>query len=392
MTKRDLYIKAVASATWWERPAGWLPMPNITASDNKFAGLYAVWEEDVDNNTITIDVGAGLTINYGDGTVISSIAGTNTHNYDYATISGAVLVSSYGRNYKMVMVEVDLTGVITMSLNQIISGRPNRPTGWLDILASGSNLRIINISGLGFAKYLERFRVLNMSATGVNVSSAFANLSSIRVVDYPLLTNGIAFNGTFLNSSDIRDSNGNPLNITGASGFDFRTFATTSGLTKIGNIDYPTATLSAPNGSFVNSQIQEIGNINMPSMTSFLTFLSFCQIKKIGTITVTTALVNISQMLRTCRNIREVVFIGDMSGVTNTFNAFENTNSLTRLILPNITVGFDIRASRVTGTNLQDLFTSLGTAAGAQTITLPNFTSAEDTTIATGKGYTIAYA
>jgi hypothetical protein len=81
-----------------------------------------------------------------------------------------------------------------------------------------------------------------------------------------------------------------------------------------------------------------------------------------------------------------------LEGVTDTTNTFLENRSLRRLILPNLTIGFDIRATQITGQNLQDLFTSLGTASGAQIITLPTFTTGEDTTTATGKGYTIAYA
>ena len=66
--------------------------------------------------------------------------------------------------------------------------------------------------------------------------------------------------------------------------------------------------------------------------------------------------------------------------------------NLERLITPNLTIGIDVSDTSLTGQNLQDWFTSLGTASGSQTITLPLFTSGEPTAIATGKGYTIAYA
>jgi hypothetical protein len=112
----------------------------------------------------------------------------------------------------------------------------------------------------------------------------------------------------------------------------------------------------------------------------------------VGDITVTTDLTNISSLARYSRSIRRIVFVGDLSNVTDIANAFQLTSSLLKLILPNLTIGFDISYTAMSGTPLQDLFTSLGNANGAQTLTLAAFTIGQSTTIATNKGYTIAYA
>jgi hypothetical protein len=110
-----------------------------------------------------------------------------------------------------------------------------------------------------------------------------------------------------------------------------------------------------------------------------------------GTLTTSSSLTNISQAFYFCKLLNEIELTECVS-ITNTTNAFAGCPALRRLVLPNLTRGFNISETQITGTNLQDLFTSLGTASGAQTITLPTFTTGEDTTIATGKGYTIAYA
>ena len=65
--------------------------------------------------------------------------------------------------------------------------------------------------------------------------------------------------------------------------------------------------------------------------------------------------------------------------------------NLKELILPSFRVGFSIANSNMDADALDAMFTSLGTANGAQTITITGNPGAAtcDTTIATGKGFTI---
>ena len=121
-------------------------------------------------------------------------------------------------------------------------------------------------------------------------------------------------------------------------------------------------------------------------------FIQSYTIRSIGTITVGAALTNIFRFALNAFSLQGVEFSGNMSNVTNTTSAFGGCYNLERLITPNLTVGIDVSDTSLTGQNLQDWFTSLGTASGSQTLTLPLFTSGEPTAIATGKGYTIAYA
>ena len=115
-----------------------------------------MFENDPLGNTITIDTLAGLNIDWGDGNIVTSVLGVNTHVYNYATISGAVLTSFDGRNYKQVIVSHDITGVTDVGLEDSPIGK-NRTTGWLDIICGGSSLtRDLRVSGNIATRYRYR--------------------------------------------------------------------------------------------------------------------------------------------------------------------------------------------------------------------------------------------
>ena len=68
--------------------------------------------------------------------------------------------------------------------------------------------------------------------------------------------------------------------------------------------------------------------------------------------------------------------------------------SLRRLVTPGITAGFALLYGAMQAQELNALFTSLGTASGAQTIDIRNQPGSAtcDTSIATAKGYTVLTA
>jgi hypothetical protein len=303
-----------------------------------------------------------------------------------------------GTNYKMVVVDCDITGTLNLFLNQNITGRSQRVTGWLDIVAAGSSLESVRVSdntaqvNRGFAMFLERLLILEMNTSGTPILTELLNsLPRIKVLEYPMLDVLTNFTRLFNLSGDFRDSQGQPISINNTvfTGSLIATFSISS-ITELGDLIVPNATSSG--STFVFSKIKKVGNIDLSLVNTLVLFFGSSDLQKAGTITVGTNLTSLDRAFQNVYNLRRLVFAGDMSSVTNTNLTFQNDWGLQELILPNLTVGFDIRWTAVSGQALQDLFTSLGTASGTQTITLPNFTSGEDTSIATGKGYTIAYA
>jgi len=376
---------------FWIRNPDWLTLPVINVGDERFVGLYAVFENDVDDNTITIDIDvAGNDIDYGDGTTVTSVNGTNTHTYTYATVTGAVVQTPQGSNYKMVIVDVDLTGVTDMLLDIAVGAHSFRSTGWLDISAASPTLNRIDLAGDAVPFLLERFVVEEMNLNSTYRAQPVRGCNMLKIYDYPLLNSSYSANGLFEDAAQggIRDKNNNPIEINNPMGADFRVFCRFSGVDKLGDINLPNALVDF---MFYFSNISEIGNMYFDGVGATDRMFQNSRIRKVGTIQVSSALTNIFRMFFIV-TLEEIIFTGDMSGVTNTLDAFDRNPALKRLLMPLISVGFDISGNSIAGAPLQDLFTSLGNANGAQTITLPNFTSGESTTIATNKGYTIAYA
>jgi hypothetical protein len=390
LTVNNVVGNDVTLNSWWQRNPLWPDLPVINVGDERFVGLYAVFEDDVDDNTITIDVGSGQSIDYGDGTSITSSAGTNTHTYTYATVTGAVVQTPQGSNYKMVIVDVDLTGVTDMLLDQAVGAHSFRSTGWLDISAASSTLNRIDLAGDAVPFLLERFVVEEMNLNSNDIARAVRGCNMLKIYDYPLLNSTNIANGLFEDAAQggIRDKNNNPIEINNPTGGDFRVFCRFSGVDKLGDINLPNAWVDF---MFQFSNISEIGNMYFDGVGNTNRMFLNSRIRKVGTIQVSSALTSIFRMFFFV-TLEEIIFTGDMSGVTNTGGAFDINSALKRLLMPLMSVGFDISDSSISGTPLQDLFTSLGNANGAQTITLPNFTIGQSTTIATNKGYTIAYA
>ena len=119
----------VPNSNQWLRPSEWLDLPEVSQGDNVFYGLYAVFENDPLGNTITIDTSAGLNIDWGDGNSVTSVLGVNTHVYNYATISGAILTSFDGRNYKQVIVSHDNYGCYGRGLGRFSDSK--KPYYWM---------------------------------------------------------------------------------------------------------------------------------------------------------------------------------------------------------------------------------------------------------------------
>ena len=110
----------------------------------------------------------------------------------------------------------------------------------------------------------------------------------------------------------------------------------------------------------------------------------------------TSNVTNMGNMFHSCSSLVEVE-LTDCSKVTNSNNMFgttsasTHTTSLERLILPGMTRGFNLLNTNMGASALNDLFHSLGTASGSQTINITGAPGAAecDKSIATTKGWTI---
>lgn len=409
---RDLFVKLnganagtydgvntinVTSSDAWVRPSGWLALDTVGAGTNNFSGLFAVYENQKNVCTIQIAFPSGTkVINWGDGTTTTASSATlYTKVYDYASLSSTILVDEFGYNYKMAVVNIPLITCTQLYIERNTTAtliNNGRTLGWLDIAFDCSTLTTLFMSiNQGRCGILQRLLTYNVG-TVVDFQLAFCPNLKVLKFDFTKLsaTASVSFANSFL---ETRDENNNPIAVTNtALNGGFNVFAT-SRITKLGNISL--SALTSASSMFINQfNIKQIGNCNFPLVTTLANFqFSNFALEEIGVITTSGSLTSINNSFYDCRLIQDIE-ITNCSNVVTVGSAFLNCNSLTRLILTGMTRGFTVDDCNMSATSINALFTSLGTASGAQTINVRrNAGSATcNTSIATAKGFTVVIA
>lgn len=127
------------------RPVDWLPLPIISDSEEKFAGLFAVFDND--SNFVSIRATGDFTVDWGDGTspINYSTGSSASYSYDFNTIDSGTLTTE---GYKQVIITVvPQAGNNILTLN-ICNFNPPQPTlaiGWLDIEINAENMTNFSI-------------------------------------------------------------------------------------------------------------------------------------------------------------------------------------------------------------------------------------------------------
>lgn len=103
----------------------------------------------------------------------------------------------------------------------------------------------------------------------------------------------------------------------------------------------------------------------------------------------TSSVTTMNSMFSTCNSLYEAEF--NMVSVIDTTQMFVGVDSLQRFIATGLTRGVVVSNNLLSATELNNFFTSLGTASVAQTIIVTGNPGAAtcDTTIATTKGFTV---
>lgn len=295
---------AAVAAAAWVRPADWLAMPTLAATEQKIVGLYPVF--DSVNNWVAIGAsGNAYTVDWGDGTVENFATGiTATHNYVYSTISDTTAST---RGYRQVLITVTPQSGQTLVGPDFAKG----PTGfgngfannWLDIVMAMNNTSSINFAN-GTQKFpmLERFVWLGTN-TQTSCATMFSGCRKLQVVSLDT-ANSTRFDNMFNGCNALRTI---PLlNTSNGTRFDLM-FANCTNLLTIPLIDVGKSTL-------FNSMFSACYNL----ITIPLLDLNGTGIKT------STAFTN---MFTTCYSLRTIPQL-DFSKAINFTSAFQNCRSL----------------------------------------------------------------
>jgi hypothetical protein len=391
------YFKAQSAGTSdeWVRNPDWLPLPVLSPSDNRFVGLFLVFENEYNQLTVAATNNAA-NIDWGDSTSVTSNGTTQTKVYDYSAISGAVKQYYDGRNYKQVIVDITRLNTLTVlqiSNNSLSALNNNGTINFVDITASlpETTTFVWGTTNSRNLRICERFVLLNTIDT--TYVSAFFSMPLIQYIEIP-------FSHLTINTSvsSMFQRTGLSLKFFNNQNFDIvspvlTSMFNTSWIRKVGNIT-SSGVGGLTSNVFQNSTIEQVGNITLPNTTNTTNF--FFQAYNLNSIGIidTPNVQAIGSMFTGCYSLREIVFT-DCSNVitvtTGSQGTFNLCYSLSKLIMSGMTVGFHITGCNLTAQALNDLFNSLGTANGSQTIIITGNPGAAtcDTTIATNKGWAI---
>ena len=148
-------------------------------------------------------------------------------------------------------------------------------------------------------------------------------------------------------------------------------------------------TYSGSAGQVWHRMIEKWQQIDTSAVTSAYQMFYGCSSLQSVTLD-TSAVTDTSEMFANCSSLQSVTL--DTGAVTNASSMFNNCPSLQSVVLTGLTRGVSVANASLSSTALDALYTSLGTAAGSQTITVSgNYgTTGDDPSIATSKGWTVS--
>ena len=297
----------------WERPADWLPVPVPSASDQRFVGLAAVFNNGA--NFITVRSGVAFKVDWGDGAGWVNYAANTTaeKNLAWSDYSSGTLTSR-GYRQALVTVEAQSGNLTSLDLQQRHSSVPRSvATAWLDVavsLPSGT----LTFGGVNvYQSNVERVTIVGVANT--NFTAMFQYCSSLQSVPLFNTANGTSFTAMFQECSSL----------------------------------------------------QSVPLFNTANGTGF------------------------ANMFNGCPSLQSVPALNTANG-TNFSTMFYGCPSLQSAALNGTRYSIDYSNAMLSPAELDAIYTALGTAAGAQTITVTgNWGTATDTpSIATAKGWTVA--
>jgi hypothetical protein len=371
----ERYIKAI-DPDKWIRPAGWPALPNLTTADNKYAGVYAIYEGKTNRLVISHNsAGANTTIDWGDGTSVTwTGTGGQTKLYNYSTIVAPVLVDDAGYNYKPVLIQFQLNsgtpGPLQLS-NTITGAGAVVQSNWLDLLMSWP-------TSFTFAQRPRLMQRLNLlkGPGNQNLSSLYTGLFGLRVFEGNMFGPGNANQYTtiqtaFVSIGPVRLGNlevnrvGSVINGSGLFSNGF--------IKSVGNINFTNTNIAS---MFTACRdLETVGNITTRETNTITALFNGCtNLERIGIIDIGTgASITNVDVFNACINLREIEFISP-NGASRigapTTNMFLSCNKLRRLRLPGMSVTFTIAECDLERTELVQLFNDLATVGTTQTITI----------------------
>ena len=297
----------------WERPADWLPVPVPSASDQRFVGLAAVFNNGA--NFITVRSGVAFKVDWGDGAGWVNYAANTTaeKNLAWSDYSSGTLTSR-GYRQALVTVEAQSGNLTSLDLQQRHSSVPRSvATAWLDVAVSLPSGTLTFGGPNVYQSNVERVTIVGVANT--SFAAMFQFCYSLQSVPLFNTTNGTNFTNMFYGCYSL----------------------------------------------------QTVPALNTAAGTDF------------------------TYMFQNCSSLQQVPALNTAAG-TNFTAMFQYCSSLQQSDITGTTYTISYASANLSAAALNNIYTKLGTAAGAQTITVTGNwgTATDNPSIATAKGWTVA--
>lgn len=315
----------------WIRPSDWLDLTPPTSSEQKFVGLYAVYNKTSNNIALRCSVSSGTyTVDWGDGSTPVTISSgvVAQYNYSYSSLNSSTESS---RGYRQAIVTVTPTSsgatFSSVELNHRHSSKSTRFNSvhaWLDVAVSCPNATSLVLSG---------------TSTGASTVLILSMLERINVVShnvsnmsYMLAYNRVMQSVSLSNTSSVTNMS--------------YMFDGCWGLKSVPLFD--TSSVTNMQGMFRGcGALKSLPLFNTISVTDMTDMLQGCNVLQSVPFFNTSSVTNMSGMLRNCYSI-ETIPLFNTSSVVNMTNIFLNSQALR--ILPGLNIS---KINSVANNNLQ---------------------------------------
>ena len=370
----------------WVRPADWLPLTDPSPTDQRIVGLYRINSE---LNWFACMISGAFRVDFGDGAGWQNYTSGATASkiLDWSDYAGTD--TSEGFRQAIITIEPqpgnDLTSV------QLAIKHPSSTvaysTGWLDMrmaLPLATNLKIVGDSPSCWHRNLEHFASVGTFTPAAYAFRECSRLASVSVGDTSNMT---SFQGMFQNCYSLQSAPAlNTANGTNFNGMFYGCYSLQSvpALNTAAGTNFTSMFQSC-------SSLQQVPLLNTAAGTNFTYMFCNCFSLQQVPLLNTAAGTNFTSMFYNCVSLQQVPLLNTAAG-TNFTNMFQGCSSLQQSDITGTTYTISYASANLSAAALNNIYTNLGTASGAQTITVTGNwgTAGDDPSIATAKGWTVA--
>jgi surface protein len=407
----------------WVRPTDWLEMPEVLETEEKFVGLFAVY--DLPENFIALYFEGDYTVDWGDGTVENFNSGdTAQHSYAWSDIPSNTLTTE---GYRQVLVTVTPQSGQNLTIMDLTVRHDNINNGdyintpWLDLAVSmpnadsGGSLRFCGYEyGLNSNSYLFDVQRISIIHAGgmTDFTECFYYFTSLRRVEILNSPSADDFTYLFDYCTALTDI---VLSDTSSVTNMYGMFSSCYALTTVPEFD--TSSVTNMYGMFSNCYaLTSVPLFDTSSVTNMGYMFNYCTALTSVPLFDTSSVTGMNFMFSYCSALTSVPLF-DTSSVTNMGYMFSNCYALTSVPLFDTSsvaymqnmftscVSLQIAALNGTKVNISyqncllgrqaivDIFNGLATVSGKTIIIANNYGVADlistDYDIATDKGWSV---